>query len=177
MVFDVDNFVAECRAALRESQPMLAVKDIVERAVADPNAIATSLHAEPGVAALHRSDDLTVLSVVIPAGLRQTLPHNHRMWALVGIYEGQEDNQFFRRADSGLADSGGRSLRVSDTLAMGDDVIHAIQNPLERSALGAIHVYGGDLIGMGAGRSMWTRPDYDEQPYDDTAVIGAPIRQ
>jgi predicted metal-dependent enzyme (double-stranded beta helix superfamily) len=27
------------------------------------------------------------------------------MWALVGIYGGQEDNQFFRRADSGLAES------------------------------------------------------------------------
>jgi predicted metal-dependent enzyme (double-stranded beta helix superfamily) len=92
------------------------------------------------------------------------------MWAVVGIYEGQEDNQFFRRADGGLVESGGRSLRVSDTLAVGDDTIHAIRNPLERHALAAVHVYGGDLIG--AARSMWTRPGYDEQPYVDTKVIG-----
>jgi predicted metal-dependent enzyme (double-stranded beta helix superfamily) len=169
-VFDVDAFVAECQTGLAESQPVLAIKEIVDRAVAEPDAVATALHAEPGVAVLHRSADLTVISVVIPAGLPQSLPHDHRMWAVVGIYEGQEDNQFFRRADSGLVESGGRSLRVTDTLAMGDDTIHAINNPLDRRALAAIHVYGGDLIG--AERSMWTRPGYNEQPYDDTKVVG-----
>jgi predicted metal-dependent enzyme (double-stranded beta helix superfamily) len=169
-VFDVDAFVAECQTALAEPQPMLAIKEILDRAVAEPDAVATALHAEPGVAVLQRNADLTVISVVIPPGLPQTLPHDHRMWALVGIYGGQEDNQFFRRADGGLVESGGRSLRVSDTLAMGDDTIHAIRNPLDHSALAAIHVYGGDLIG--AERSMWTRPGYDEQAYDDTKVIG-----
>jgi predicted metal-dependent enzyme (double-stranded beta helix superfamily) len=149
---------------------MLAVKEILDRAVAEPDAVATALRAEAGVAILHRSPDLTIASVVVPAGLPRTLPHDHRMWALVGIYGGQEDNQFFRRADGGLAESGGRSLRVSDTLLMGDDTIHAISNPLDHSALAAIHIYGGDLVG--AERSMWTQPGYDEQPYDDKQVIG-----
>jgi predicted metal-dependent enzyme (double-stranded beta helix superfamily) len=48
--------------------------------------------------------------------------------------------------------------------------IHAICNPLARGATAAIHVYGGDLVG--AERSMWTRPGYEEQPYDDTKVVG-----
>jgi predicted metal-dependent enzyme (double-stranded beta helix superfamily) len=170
-VFDVDAFVAECRTALAESQPMLAIKEIIDRTMAEPDAVATALHAEPGVVVLHRRDDLTVLSVVVPAGLRQSLPHDHRMWAVVGVYGGQEDNQFFRRDDGGLVESGGRSLGVSDTLAMGHDTIHAVRNPLKHSALAAIHVYGGDLIG--AERSMWTRPGYDELPYDDTKVVGA----
>jgi predicted metal-dependent enzyme (double-stranded beta helix superfamily) len=168
-VFDIDAFVAECRTTLAESQPVLAVKEILDGAVAKPAAVATALNAQPGVAVLHRSADLTVLSVVIPAGVPQTLPHDHRMWAVVGIYDGQEDNQFFR-PESGLVESGRRSLGVSDTLAMGDDTIHAIRNPLEHRALAAIHVYGGDLIG--ADRSMWTRPGYDEQTYDDTKVVG-----
>jgi predicted metal-dependent enzyme (double-stranded beta helix superfamily) len=123
---------------------------------------------------LFRGPDLTILSVVVPAGARRSLPHDHRMWALVGIYGGQEDNHFFRRTKGGLDESGGRSLRVSDTLAMGAETIHTIENPLERSALAALHVYGGDL--MGATRSMWTVPDHEEQPYDDTKVLGAPIR-
>ena len=169
-MFVVDEFVAECRAALTESQPILAVKEILDRAVADPGAVATGLRAEPGVALLHRSADLTVLSVVIPAGVPQTLPHDHRMWALVGIFGGQEDNQFFRRAESGLTESGGRSMRVSETLAMGDDMIHAIRNPLGHESLAALHVYGGDLVA--AERSMWTQPGYTEQPYNDTKVIG-----
>jgi predicted metal-dependent enzyme (double-stranded beta helix superfamily) len=169
-VFDVQAFVANCQTALAEPQPMLAIKEILDRAVSEPDAVAAALQVKPGVEVLHRDADLTVVSVVIPAGLPATPPHDHRMWALVGIYGGQEDNAFFRRLDTGLTESGGRSLRVSDTLAMGDDTIHAIQNPLDHSALTAIHVYGGDLIG--AERSMWTQPDYIEEPYDDTKVVG-----
>ena len=119
-MFDPEALVADCRAALSESQPMLAVK-------------------------------------------------------IVGVYGGQEDNRFFRRTEGGLEESGGRSLRVSETLAMGDDTIHAIQNPLDHSALAAIHVYGGDLLAMA--RSMWTVPGHEEQPYDETKVLGARIRQ
>jgi predicted metal-dependent enzyme (double-stranded beta helix superfamily) len=169
-LFDIELFIAECETALADPQPMLAIKEILDRAVAEPDAVSSAMSAEAGVAVLHRSAYLTVASVVIPAGLPQSLPHDHRMWALVGIYGGQEDNQFFRRADGGLAESGGRSLRVSDTVLMGDDTIHAICNPLDHSALAALHVYGGDLVG--AERSMWTRPGHDEQPYDDTKVIG-----
>ncbi len=169
-MFDVDDIIAECQATLAESRPMLAATEILDRAVAEPDAMATALRAEPGVAVLYRSADLTVASVVVPAGLPQSLPHDHRMWALVGVYGGQEDNQFFRRVDGGLVESGERSLRVSDTLVMGDDTIHAVRNPVGHSALAAIHVYGGDLIGEK--RSMWTRPGYDEQPYDETKVVG-----
>ena len=147
---------------------MLSIKEILDRAVAEPEAVATALNAEPGGTVLHRGADLTVVSVFQPTRSCQSLPHDHRMWAVVGVYGGQEDNQFFRRADGGLVESGTRSLRVSDTLAMGDDTIHAIRNPLEHSALGALHVYGGDLIG--AERSMWTRPGYDERPFDHTKV-------
>jgi predicted metal-dependent enzyme (double-stranded beta helix superfamily) len=169
-MFDVETFVADCTAALAEAQPMLAVKEVLARAVARPDDVASVVKAEAGVEVLHRSPQLTVASVVIPPGLPQTLPHDHRLWALVGIYGGQEDNTFFRRLEAGLEKSGGRSLRVSDTLAMGDDTVHAIQNPLGKSALAAIHVYGGDLIGTA--RSMWTVPGYEEQPYDDTKVVG-----
>jgi predicted metal-dependent enzyme (double-stranded beta helix superfamily) len=174
-MFDAAAFVSDCLGALKEPQPLMAVKEILERAVSDPGAVAENLQAKPGVELLHRSRDLTVATVVVPAGAPKSLPHDHRMWALVGIYGGQEDNQFFRRVDGGLEESGGRSLRVSDTLAMGVDTVHAIQNPLGHGALAAIHVYGGDLVGTA--RSMWTLPGYAEEPYEDTKVIGAPIRE
>jgi len=174
-MFDVDAFIAECLEATSEAIPQLAIKEILERTVAAPSDVASGLAAKPGVAVLYRDPNLTIASVVVPAGAPRSLPHDHRMWALVGIYGGQEDNQFFRRADTGLEERGGRSLRVSDTLAMGAETIHAIENPLANSSLAAIHVYGGDLIA--ATRSMWTLPDYDEAPYEDTKVLGAPIRQ
>src|SRR5205807_7502518 len=99
------------------------IREVLDRAIAEPDAVAGALRVKPGVDVLHRSPELTVLSVVVPAGLAATPAHDHRMWAVVGVYGGQEDNDFFRRADTGLVESGGRSLRVSDTLAMGDDTI------------------------------------------------------
>jgi predicted metal-dependent enzyme (double-stranded beta helix superfamily) len=174
-VFDVDELVAACEAALAESQPMLAVKEVVERAVADGAAVEAALPGRPGVELLHRSDTLTVASVVLPAELPGSLHHDHRMWAVVGVYGGQEDNQFFRRAEAGLEESGGRSILRGEALAMGSETVHAIRNPSAHDALAAIHVYGGDLVG--AHRSMWTVPGYEEQPYDDAVVLqGGRIR-
>ena len=44
-----------------------------------------------------KDDELTVLHVVWAP--RMTIyPHDHRMWAAIGIYAGQEDNSFFRRS-------------------------------------------------------------------------------
>lgn len=174
-MFDVETFVAECLAATGESAPQLAIKEVLERAVAAPDDLASRLKAKPGVAVMYRDANLTIASVVVPAGAPRSLPHDHRIWALVGIYGGQEDNHFFRRATGRLEESGGRSLKVSDTLAMGTQTIHAIENPLSGSSLAAIHVYGGDLLATE--RSMWTLPGYDEQPYDETKVLGAPIRR
>lgn len=168
-MFDVDDFVQRCAAARPEGPG--AVRAVVEATVADASAVTAAMEGRLGVDVLHRSDDLTVLSVVVPPG-RRTLAHDHRMWAVVGVYSGQEDNHFYRRSGATLAESGGRSLRVGDALTMGDDAIHAIENPTSHEALGALHVYGGDLVGAAAERSMWTMPDFVEAPYDDVAVVG-----
>ena len=173
-MFDLDALVDDCRAALGEDRPMLAVKELVERAVADRASLDASLSHEGGVHLLHRSDDLTIANVVLPAGAPASLPHDHRMWAVVGVYGGQEDNQFYRRAERGIEESGGRSVLVGEALAMGTETVHAISNPSTASAVAALHVYGGDLVG--ADRSMWIGPDLEERPFDQEAVLGAPIR-
>jgi predicted metal-dependent enzyme (double-stranded beta helix superfamily) len=174
-VFDLDELVAGCQRALHDDQPMLAVKELVERAVSDAPALEAALPDEMGVQLLHLSDELTVASVVIPAGSPASLPHDHRMWAVVGVYGGQEDNQFYRRAEAGLQESNGRSILAGQVLAMGAETVHAISNPSATSALAALHVYGGDLVN--AHRSMWVMPDLQEKPYDDREVLrGGRIR-
>lgn len=171
-MFDVDEFVAECLAAKADGIP--AIRELVERTVASPTDVVAVTAEHEGVTLLHRSPELTVLSVVIPPGRDRTLPHDHRMQAVVGVYSGQEDNHFFRRDHDTLAESGGRSLVPGDTIAMGTETIHAIQNPSTQERLGALHVYAGDLVGT-AERSMWTLPDLREAPYDDVQVLGAKI--
>jgi len=154
-VFDVDGLVAECRAALAESTPVLAVRDVLERALADRDEVERALPATRAeLTTLHLSDDLTVLKLVWAPGM-WLAPHDHRMWAAIGIYGGQEDNAFYRRDAPGrtVSPTGGKELRAGDVALLGDDVIHSVRNPLT-TCTAAIHVYGGNFFTRE--RSDWT---------------------
>jgi predicted metal-dependent enzyme (double-stranded beta helix superfamily) len=167
-VFDVDAFVSDCIAARRESEPRLAVKEVLARALADPGRVADVLPpTRAEIQPLHVSDELTILKVVWAAGM--TLgAHDHRMWATIGIYTGGEDNTLYRRAGSTVVESGHRELRVGDTLLLGDDAVHAVHNPTSVPA-GAIHVYGGDFFATA--RSEWRGEPPTEEPYDVQRVL------
>jgi predicted metal-dependent enzyme (double-stranded beta helix superfamily) len=162
-IFDVDDLVVACIAAAADPEPRLAIRDVIERAVADPAAIASALPpTRAEMVALHVSSDLTVLKLVWAPGMVLG-PHDHRMWAAIGLYSGGEDNRFFRRRGDELADSGARSLQPKDVCLLGDDVIHSVHNPTAEHA-GAIHVYGGDFFTQP--RSEWTGEPPREGPYD-----------
>jgi predicted metal-dependent enzyme (double-stranded beta helix superfamily) len=164
MTLNVDDIVERCRTAIGEHTPALAVRDVVEELVAAPGALAEAVGpiTEGGIRPLHRSDDLTVLHIAWTPGMRLN-PHNHAMFAVVGMYGGQEDNSYFRRAEHGLEPAGGRSLVSGDVLVLGDDAIHAVANPLREYAV-ALHVYGGDFF-VG-NRSEWDEETFEERPRD-----------
>ena len=62
-----------------------------------PTQVADTMQpSEAGITVLHQADDLTVLHVVW-APKMAIYPHDHRMWAAIGIYAGAEDNAFYRR--------------------------------------------------------------------------------
>lgn len=164
-VFDTDQFIDDCRAALGEDRPHSAAREVLERAVATPGPVAAALEPrEGGFTLLHHAPDLTVLHVVWAPGMR-IFPHDHRMWAAIGIYAGQEDNEFFRRGgpDRALTSSGGQALTVGDVAVLGDDTIHAVSNPLSQLTA-AIHVYAGDFVNQP--RSQWGPGAPVERPYD-----------
>lgn len=161
--FDVDALVADCQAAAAADQPRSAVREVLERVLERPSSVASVLgRDEGGLESIHVSDDLTVLNVVWTPGMR-LFPHDHRMWAAIGIYGGVEDNEFFRREGDGLVESGGKSVREREVLLLGDDVIHAVSNHTERFT-GAIHVYGGDFFAQP--RSEWDPETGEEHPFD-----------
>lgn len=163
-MFDVDQFIEDCRGAIGEAEPRLAVRDVLDRALAAPAEIAARLPAErAAIVPLHRADDLSVLHVVWAPGMRFR-PHNHRMWAAIGIYGGQEDNTFYRRENGRITFAGGRELQGGDVALLGDDAIHAVSNP-RSTFTGAIHVYGGDIAAV-TGRSEWDEETSEEVPYD-----------
>jgi predicted metal-dependent enzyme (double-stranded beta helix superfamily) len=163
-VFEIEQFVADCRRALQEGQPMLAVKEVVERTVADARPLLEAL-GEPeraDLSVLHSADDLTVLHGIWAPQMR-LYPHNHNMWAVIGIYGGREDNTFWRREHQGLAQRGGRELHEHEVVVLGADVIHSVANPL-RAYTAAIHVYAGDYLA--AERSEWDPQTLQERPFD-----------
>lgn len=109
------------------------------------------------------SDDLSIIKAVSAPGMRFR-PHNHLMWAAIGLFVGQEDNTFYRRSGDGIAVTGGRELRDGDVALFGANTIHAVDNP-RRSFTGAIHVYGGDITAR-PGRSEWNEESGEEVDYD-----------
>ena len=101
-MFNTERFIEDCRGALTEDNAHAAVKEIVARAVAEPSHVLKAL-GEPklaGIQTLYRSDSLTILNVLWGPSMR-LYPHNHLMWAVIGIYDGREDNAFYRRAKMG----------------------------------------------------------------------------
>ena len=167
-MFELDQFVADCRAALEADTPHAAVREAVARAVSEPAAVLRAL-GQPNRAqlqTLHRSPDLTILNVIW-APRMMLLPHDHRMWAVIGIYTGREDNVFWRRIPGGAGGkvdaAGARALGETDTVPLGEQVIHSVSNPIPRFT-GAIHVYGGDFFGVP--RSEWDPETLLEEPSD-----------
>jgi predicted metal-dependent enzyme (double-stranded beta helix superfamily) len=160
----VQDIVARCRGALDEHTPALAVRDILDELVADPTALEQALGPVElgGITALHNADDLTILRVAWTPGMALN-PHEHRMWAVIGMYGGQEDNAFYRRVSGGLEPAGGKELPAGDVLVLGHDVIHSVANSRRDFAV-AVHVYGGDFFSVG--RSEWDFETYEERPRD-----------
>jgi predicted metal-dependent enzyme (double-stranded beta helix superfamily) len=160
-VLDIEQFVAECKACLAEPEPRLAIADLLERTVADPGPVEEALPARRAeLTKLHHSSDLTVLKVVWTPDM-SIWPHDHQMWAAIGIYAGEEDNTFFRRVDGGLEPRRTRELSTSQVVLMGDDTIHAVHNPLG-TCTGAIHVYGGDFFNRDM--TQWDPETLEERP-------------
>ena len=163
-MFQSERFIEDCRRALEEQNPHAAAREVVARAVSEPDRILKSL-GEPklsGIQTLYRSDALTVLNVLWGPGMT-LYPHDHRMWAVIGIYSGREDNSFYRRSESGLVAHGAKRIDLKDTLPLGEAVIHAVTNPLDRITA-AIHVYGGDFFAVP--RSEWDPRTFQERPFD-----------
>ena len=167
-MFDRDQFIADCRAAFAADPSHKAVREVVARAVSDPAAVLKGLGAptKGGLQKIYHSPELTILNVIWPPYMT-ILPHNHRMWAVIGVYTGREDNIFWRRLPQDSASrveaAGAKALCEKDAEPLGRDIIHSVTNPIPRLS-GAIHVYGGDFFG--AARSEWEPETLTERVYD-----------
>jgi len=168
VAIDIDQLIADCATAVSDSAPTKAVRETLARAVSDRAGLVQAL-GEPtqgGIQRLHVSASLTVLNVIWAP--RMTLmPHNHNMWATIGVYGGREDNIFWRRlpddSNGRIEAAGAKSLGPTDVRPLGEDIIHSVTNPTAKLTA-ALHVYGGDFFSRE--RSEWDPESLEERPYD-----------
>jgi len=161
-MFDVERFVDDVKHASQQGHG--AVGQLLAGAVSEPRAVLAGL-GEPqkaGVQTLHRADDLTILNITWAPHM-VLLPHNHTMWAAIGIYTGREDNILWERQGDRVQAVRATSLSEKDMFPLGKDGIHSVINPASRLT-GAIHIYGGDFFAPG--RSEWDADSLQERPFD-----------
>ena len=146
MPFDPDQFVSDCLAALGDGHDALAVEELIARAVDDPTSIVRALGEPPDqplFSTWYRSDELTILNIIWPPQV-DLLPHDHLMWASIGLYGGREDNALFRELpDGALEQRGVKRLETGDTVVLGERAIHSVVNPTQRwtgALLSLIHI-------------------------------------
>lgn len=168
--FDRDRFVQDCIAAHRDRDGQAAVREVLARAVSNHPTVLTALEepAAAGLDVLHRAPNLTIFAAKW-APQMTLMPHDHRMWALIGLYTGREDNIFWRRTREGVETVGANALFAGDVATLPADVVHSVTNPLPRFT-GGLHIYGGDFFA--ATRSQWNAETLAEEP-SDGAVIRA----
>jgi len=172
-MFEIEQFILDCKKAVGQDRSQSAVLEVLAHAVSDPATVLQAL-GEPQCAViqtLYRANDLTILNVIW-APWMTLLPHNHKMWAVIGIYTGREDNIFWRHIQDGkkskVEAAGAKALSARDVIPLGHDIIHSVTNPIPRFT-GAIHIYGGDFFGP-VGRSEWDAETLLEQSCDGATI-------
>ena len=168
MPFDSDRFVEDCVVANRDSDPQAAIREVLARAVSDHASVLSALGPPQlaGLDVLHRSRTLTIFAAKW-APQMNLVAHDHRMWALIGIYTGREDNILWRRRAGRIEADRANVLFAGDVATLPVDAIHSVTNPLPRFTAG-LHIYGGDFFDTA--RSQWNTETLTEEPSDGGAI-------
>lgn len=169
MRFDVDEFVAECRAVRGMEDAPERIASLVRDAIAAPEAIAATVRerqAAKGSTAMAElflnEDDLTIYQVSFPPNLFG-VPHDHAGWAVIGVYAGAEGFNIYEEAEDGLRRIGRQVLSAPAVAILPADLIHDIDNA-GADASGSIHIYGNRHFDL-PGRRIWRDETADAEPF------------
>ena len=113
MKFNMQKFIEDCQAALEQPEPEKVVKQLVQDAIADPEALRAAFEArgKPKTlrdAAIYRSETLSILDVTTPPGMVSPA-HDHQMcgrlsgymmersrmsflWVMIGVWSAKVAN-------------------------------------------------------------------------------------
>jgi predicted metal-dependent enzyme (double-stranded beta helix superfamily) len=163
----IHELVTKCANAGESSDPMGAIKQILEGLQPVIGEVARMLGFIPGVGGnarqvFYRSPQITMLKVCFPNG-RRTAPHDHGTWASILLLSGEEKNTLYRRENGALRKAGEKTLTPGAVLSMRADTVHVAECIGAAPAIG-LHVYGGDILELP--RRMWNPDTLEEHALD-----------
>jgi predicted metal-dependent enzyme (double-stranded beta helix superfamily) len=165
----VRDFVASVRARIGDEPraSVEAIRPLFSELIADhswlpdeymQDAPASGMGGGIGQWLLYRAGDgsLCLFSLVVPAGA-MTPVHDHLAWGLIGLYRGNQDEEFYRPGDGRLELLRRRPLDAGDFYALlpPEDDIHRVRTTSDVTSV-SIHLLAND-----AG-CVW-RHTFDEQ--------------
>lgn len=102
---------------------------------------------------LYREEKLALFTLVLPPEV-ETPVHDHLAWGLVGLYQGTQHEEFYRRIDDGDADEGHAELELVGTQEQGrgdyyelvppKGDIHAVKTTSDVPSV-SVHLLGADV--------------------------------
>ena len=167
-LIEMQKFIEECILANKEANPQEAVKEVLSKGVSNPQAMLKAIGepTEAGLKVFLRSKDLTIFAASWTPQMN-LMPHNHHMWANIGIYTGREDNILWERREDGLKANKAECLFAGDVAKLNSSAIHSVTNPLKRFT-GGLHIYGGDFFETEFSR--WNPETLNEEPFNGELI-------
>ena len=140
-VFDLDEFITCLRKAVTAPSPAKAIRAEMDRYFENPEAVRQAMPTfDTDEETLFEDETVSIFycrfrpNYTIP-------PHDHQTSAVIGIYEGQERNNFFTTAGDAFITKGKSvDMQAGDVLSIGPNAIHTVECTGSTPSYG-IHVY------------------------------------
>lgn len=159
--FNMETMVQELRDAAQLDNPGANIREIMDRVLASPQIVSDNMPAyDEDDVVIFEDETISIWKCTFRPGI-PVPPHNHKMSATIGVYEGVERNTFFKASDStGISPSSETDIGPGDVLSLGPSAIHCVECISDTPSSG-LHVYLGklttverDLYDLGTGRKL-----------------------
>ena len=144
MSFSLDDFVAKAREAASQERAVAAINDLMTRTFASPATLTAAIEPfERDDEPLFEDEQVSIYWVRFDPHVKVP-PHNHKIAAFLGVYEGIEVNELYRQTDAGIELVKTKRMGPGDTLSIGAEGIHGVYSEGDSPSIG-LHVYLGAL--------------------------------
>lgn len=139
--FDLDEFIICMRKAANTASPAKAIRAEMDRYFEHPEAIRLAMPKfDTDEEVLFEDESISIFYCRFRPGYTIP-PHDHQTSAVIGLYDGQERNNFFSTAGDAFITKGKSvDMQAGDVLSLGPHAIHTVECTGSTPSY-AIHVY------------------------------------